>query len=80
MRAGLLVEGDQVLNPTTGVWLDVVRTAEAGGGAQVRVLLAGLKPMTWPADFGVDVERGETGQAIDLCGLGQAEVISSGNE
>ncbi len=82
MRAGLLVEGDRVRNPQTGAWLEVTRTALADDGTKVRLLLTGLKPMTWPADFEVECERGDTGQAIDLCGLGQdsdVEVMSSGD-
>jgi len=81
VKAGLLVEGDKVRNPKSGAWLVVARTALADEGARVRVLLTGLKPMTWPADFEVQCERGETGQAIDLLGLGlgPVEVIRSGD-
>lgn len=79
MRAGLLVEGDKVRNPKTGGCLVVARTALTEDRAKIRVLLTGLKPMTWPADFEVECERGETGRAIDLCGLGQEEVIRSGD-
>jgi hypothetical protein len=78
VKAGLVVEGDRVRNPKTGGLIEVKRSASMDGGAKVRLLLAGLRPMTWPADFEVECERGETGQAIDLCGLGQEEVLSSG--
>jgi hypothetical protein len=77
VRAGLLVEGDRVRNPKTGEQLEVARTALTADRTNVRLLLRGLKPMLWPVDFEVDVERGETGQAIDLCGLGQEEVLRS---
>jgi hypothetical protein len=68
VRWDQVAESDKIQNPATKAWHEVTATVLSKDGALVKVWVKGqavaLKPR--PAAGVVDVQRGATGEAVDL--------------